>query len=229
MAEIIQINENTWRIEDGFVRFFLLEGEEQAMLIDSGVNCPNALELVKSLTDKPVMLLNTHGDGDHTSGTAAFEEIHMHASDYKNCNMATKYPQTKLIEIMDGQVIDLGNRKLKMIHIPGHTAGSLAILDCKNRALFAGDSVQMGHIFMFGPNREPDKYEASLDKLIGLVNEYDVIYASHDEYKLAANYASLVKEAWKKVRNEEASYEMIDLFGNKVKSYTLECCGFYLF
>lgn len=143
--------------------------------------------------------------------------------------MATKYPQTKLIEIMDGQVIDLGNRALKMIHIPGHTSGSLAILDCKNRALFAGDSVQMGHIFMFGPNREPDKYEASLDKLIALVNEYDVIYASHDEYKLAANYASLVKEAWKKVRNEEASYEIIDLFGNKVKSYTLECCGFYLF
>ena len=50
MAEIIQIDGNTWRIEDGFVRFFLLVGEEKAALIDSGVNCPNASDIAKKLT-----------------------------------------------------------------------------------------------------------------------------------------------------------------------------------
>ena len=45
MAEFIQINENTWRLEDGFVRCFLLEGSEKAVLIDSGMNCSNAAEL----------------------------------------------------------------------------------------------------------------------------------------------------------------------------------------
>jgi hypothetical protein len=34
-----------------------------AVMIDSGANCPNALELAKELTNKPVMLINTHGDG----------------------------------------------------------------------------------------------------------------------------------------------------------------------
>ena len=33
MADIIQINENTWRLEDGFVRFFLLEGKDKAIMI----------------------------------------------------------------------------------------------------------------------------------------------------------------------------------------------------
>ena len=55
MADIIQIDENTWRFEDGFVRFFLLAGEEKAVMIDSGVNCPNAADLAKELTDKPVI------------------------------------------------------------------------------------------------------------------------------------------------------------------------------
>ena len=41
-CEIIPMNENTWRIEDGGVRFFLLAGEEKALLIDSGMNLKNA-------------------------------------------------------------------------------------------------------------------------------------------------------------------------------------------
>ncbi len=228
MAEIIKTRENTWSFEDGFVRFFLLAGDEKAVLIDSGMNCPDALELAKGLTDKPVMLLNTHGDGDHTSGTAAFTEIFIHPDDYVKCDVCKRYPGTALRGIKDGEVIDLGNRPLKIIHIPGHTAGSVAILDVNNRVLIAGDSVQKGHIYMFGDKREPDKYEASLDKLIAIKDEYDTIYASHDERELPADHVEKVKAAWQKVRAGEVSYEMVDLFGNKVKSYTTDDCGFYM-
>lgn len=105
------------------------------------------------------MLLNTHGDGDHTSGTAGFSEIYIHALDYLKCEIGTRFPKTALAEIKDGDVIDLGDRSLKIIHIPGHTSGSVAILDVKKRVLFAGDSVQKGHIYMFGSKREPDKFD----------------------------------------------------------------------
>ncbi len=60
--QIIQINSNTWRIEDGGVRFFLLTGTEKALLIDSGMMVNNAKEIAESLTDLPVSLLNTHAD-----------------------------------------------------------------------------------------------------------------------------------------------------------------------
>lgn len=227
MAEIIRIDENTWRFEDGFVRFFLLEGDKRAALIDSGANCPNAAELAKTLTDKPLLLINTHGDGDHTSGTGAFTEIHMHRADYENCEIGKRYPGTALADISDGDVIELGNRPLRMIHIPGHTSGSVAILDVNKRALYAGDSVQKGHIFMFGNKREPDSFEKSLDKLIALKEGYDCIYASHDEPVLPGDYADKVRLAWIKVRNGELPYEMKDMFGNTIKSYTDDACGFY--
>lgn len=226
--DIIQIDSKTWRFEDGFVRFFLLEGDERAVLIDSGVDCPNAADLAKELTEKSVILLNTHGDGDHTSGTLGFKEICIHHLDYDNCDMKIRYPGVSPVEINDGDVIDLGNRPLRIIHIPGHTKGSVAILDIKNRVLFAGDSVQKGHIYMFGSKREPEKYAASLDKLIALKDEYDLIFASHDEYSLPGDYAERVKASWNKVMNGEVKYEMIDLMGNKVKSYTSDVCGFFM-
>ncbi len=228
MAEIIKIDSHTWRFEDGFVRFFLLEGENKAMMIDSGVNCPNAIELAKTVTNKPIMLLNTHGDGDHTSGTGGFTEIHMHIKDYINCGVNTGYPNTSLAEVKDGDIIELGNRPLRIIHIPGHTQGSIAILDVNYRVLFAGDSVQKGHIYMFGNKRCPEEYEESLDKLIDLKDEYDHIYASHDEYVVSNDYAEKVKNVWKLVQNNEIAFETVDLFGNKVKSYTTDVCGFYI-
>lgn len=228
MAEIIKIDSGTWRIEDGFVRFFLLEGADKAVMIDSGMNCPDAAEIAKSLTDKPVMLLNTHGDGDHTSGTAGFSQIYMHALDYTNCGVSARYPETSLVEVNDSDLIELGDRTLKIIHIPGHTKGSIAILDVKNRVLYAGDSVQKGHIYMFGDKRQPEKYVESLEKLIAMGDEYDFVYASHDECILPGDYAKKVKAAWQQVVNGEIDFELIELFGQKVKSYTAEFCGFFV-
>ena len=228
MAEVFQIDSNTWRFEDGFVRFFLLVGEDKAVMIDSGVNCPDAIKLAKEITDKPVILLNTHGDGDHTSGTAAFSKIYMHSLDYSCCEVDKRYPGTALEAVNDGDVIELGNRPLEIIHIPGHTKGSIAILDVKKRVLYAGDSVQKGHIYMFGDKREPQKYGQSLDKLIAIKERYDCIFASHDEYLVPGDYAKKVKEAWLMVQNGEVPFEEIDMFGNKVKSYTTENCGFFM-
>ena len=228
MTEIIQMDAHTWRFEDGFVRFFLLEGEDRAAMIDSGVNSPDALDIARTLTDKTIILLNTHGDGDHTSGTNSFAEIHMHALDYINCEVCSRYPNTSLAEIHDGEVIELGNRPLRAIHIPGHTKGSLAFLDMKERALFAGDSVQKGHIYMFGAKRDVENYESSLEKLMEMNDKYDKIYASHDEFCLPKDYVEKVKAAWLLVRSGSLPYEMIDLFSKRIKSYTTEACGFYL-
>ena len=50
---------DTWRIDDGGVRFFLLCGTERALLVDSGMTVTNAKEIAQSLTSLPVSLLNS--------------------------------------------------------------------------------------------------------------------------------------------------------------------------
>ena len=74
MAETIKINENTYRIEDGHVRFYLFIGNKKAALIDTGMNVPDARSIAEGLTDLPLILINTHADPEHISGNAAFEK-----------------------------------------------------------------------------------------------------------------------------------------------------------
>lgn len=228
MPDIFKMDDATYRIENEFVRFFLVVGNEKAALIDSGFNCVDAKSIAASLTDKPVILINTHGDGDHTSGTGAFNEIYMTEEDFYGCGVAERFPEVKLCKIGDGEEFDLGGRTLRIITIPGHTDGSVAILDVENRRLFSGDSVQNGDIFMFGEKRNPEQFEASLNKLIAIRSEYDSIVASHSEPVLAADYAEKVLESWLEVRNSGKEYPVIDMHGSKVHSCKGAHCGFFL-
>ena len=82
--QIIQINHNSWRIEDSGVRFFVLTGQDRALLIDSGRNVHTARDIAATLTNLPIMLLNTHADGDHVGSNAQFESFYMHPDEEPN-------------------------------------------------------------------------------------------------------------------------------------------------
>ena len=102
---IIQMNENTWRIEDGGVRFFLLTGTEKALLIDSGMMIQNAKEIAESLTDLPIELLNTHADRDHICSNEEFASFYMHPAEEPLYRRSGK-PGT-IIPVQEGDTIDL--------------------------------------------------------------------------------------------------------------------------
>ena len=175
---VIQIDEHTWRIEDQIVRFFLLEGTEKALMIDSGITTVHAKAIAETLTTKPIELLNTHGDMDHVAGNGDFDWFYMHPSEASNYyNEQGRHG--RFVGVEEGDVLDLGNRPLEIIHLPGHTPGSIAVLDKQNRALFSGDPVQDGSIFMFGLQREFHAYLYSLKKLEQRQGDFDRIYPSH--------------------------------------------------
>ena len=60
---------------------YLVEGKDRAALIDSGIGVGDLKSYVKTLTDKPVIVLLTHGHVDHASGSAQFEEVYMNQKD----------------------------------------------------------------------------------------------------------------------------------------------------
>ena len=59
--KVIQIDDSTWAIDEGMVKCYLLAGSERALLIDTGNGAGDLRKLVSSLTDRPVMLVNTAG------------------------------------------------------------------------------------------------------------------------------------------------------------------------
>ncbi|MBO9534126.1 MAG: MBL fold metallo-hydrolase [Solirubrobacteraceae bacterium] len=70
-----------WRIaEPGHVASFLVEGDRRAALIDTGMGIHPIRPVVSSLTDRPVVVVNTHHHFDHVGGNAEFDEIVIHAA-----------------------------------------------------------------------------------------------------------------------------------------------------
>ena len=197
--KMIQIDADTYRLEDDFVRCFLLIGKERALWLDSGAGRLDLPAIAAEYTSLPLMLLNTHGDGDHTANNGAFAQYYVHQADYEGTGMRDRFPESTCSFIQDRDVIDLGGRPLEIIAIPGHTRGSVAVLDRTKRRLYSGDTVQNGNIFLFGKHRAPQLFASALDKLAARKDDYDEIAASHGEPILEAGYAEKVARRWKQV------------------------------
>lgn len=189
MDNIKKISEHFWIIEENGVRSFLFEGDERAMLVDTGFGTLQLREMVTGLTDLPVFVVNTHTDKDHTGCNKDFETVYMHPGEmehYKNslpegCRMENICP------LWEGDIVDLGRWKFEVILTPGHTPGSIMLLEREKRMLVSGDTIQNGDIFMFGAGRNMQAFQSSLDKMIGMSDAFDSIWPSHGSYPLTAD------------------------------------------
>lgn len=74
-----KIDDTTWVINfmNGTENMYLLEGEEKALLLDTGYGVGNLREYVERLTEKPVIVANTHYHPDHSAGNGEFEQVYL--------------------------------------------------------------------------------------------------------------------------------------------------------
>lgn len=219
-CQIIPMNGDTWRIEDGGVRFFLLAGTEKALLIDSGMNVDNAREIAAGLTALPVSLLNTHADRDHIGSNEQFEVFYMHPAEEPVYRRSGK--PGNILPVQDGDVLDLGGRALRIIHLPGHTPGSIAVLDTQNRALISGDPIQThGRIFMFGEHRSMPDYIVSLKRLEALSDQFDEIWPAHADIPVSPQVIRQLREGAQAVLEGAVREAPESLFGHDITAYDL--------
>ena len=201
--EAVKIAEGAYRIEDNGVRCLLFVGDTHALLVDTGFGQAGSLKaVVESITDKPITLIVSHADGDHIGGNAEFGVAHMHPSEMAHyCHAATHIQSSnqnaQIAPLWEGSVIDIGGRKLEVILIPGHTPGSIALLDRENRFIVTGDSVSSA-VFMFGDFRDFHSYIFSMEKLSAMKGAFDEIYPSHGPFPLPADTVDKALVAAKK-------------------------------
>ena len=117
--------------------------------------------------------------------------------------------------------LDLGGRKLRIIHLPGHTPGSIAVLDIQNRVLISGDPVQEhGRIFMFGAHRNIHDYIRSLEKL-NAMDDFDALWPSHADLPIKPEVIGSLLDGAKKVVWGEITGTIAEFHGMKFKVYDL--------
>lgn len=192
-----ELDESTWLIEEysetTSVYMYLLAGEQGAVLIDTGFGSIPLDAICKKLTSKPVMVVLTHGHVDHIGGTGLFEKVLLHPADRKLYRLHSEvgmrsiftkedlHPVKTEVEDLDtGKIIRLGGRTLRIIETPGHSVGSVCLLDVERRWLYTGDSCCKAHVLLqMEYSADLKTYKRSLETLIALESQYSITWPGH--------------------------------------------------
>jgi len=86
-------------------------------------------------------------------------------------------PAAPTHSVRGGDEIDLGDRRLSIIDLPGHTPGSIGLIDHEERALLAGDAVYDGGLIDTLPESDVEEYLVTMERLRTL--DVDAVYPGH--------------------------------------------------
>lgn len=178
-TSIHKISSGVYGIEQGMVRCFLILGNTRAILLDTGAEPCDMMALIRTVTKLPVLVLHTHGDGDHTANDGQFTDIYAHPKEFPIIRQFRPELKAHLHPITGSSAFDLGERILQVVETPGHTPGSISLLDRRRRILFSGDTVSYGPVFLFGAHRDVSTYRKTLTMLMDL-GGFDTVYPCHN-------------------------------------------------
>lgn len=132
----------------------ICEETREAALIDAGGNYEKTAALLKENNAKLKYILHTHGHFDHIQGDWELQKnFDVKTFIHKNDEPLVKSLKQQLMVfgmksaespkidgfLEDGQIIEVGSLKLKVIHTPGHTQGGVCFLT--DKILFSGDTL----------------------------------------------------------------------------------------
>lgn len=84
---------------------------------------------------------------------------------------------TRLID--EGDVIDLGDRAFEVLHLPGHSSGSIGLWEPATGTLFSGDAIYDGPLLDNLPGSDVEQYRATMHRLLDLPVE--IVHGGHDD------------------------------------------------
>lgn len=205
MSNTVELLPGIWNLtpsEDSAA--FLVLGNTQALLIDTSFGRVSLPPLIEGITNLPVTLVNTHGHGDHVGGNKEFPKFYLHPFDIPIMNGNNS--NAKSVE--EGDSFDLGNKSLKVIHIPGHSPGSIALLCMEDRVIFTGDMLANRPIYFVPNESDGEQYIQSMEKLEKLSPLFDTVICSHGQSLMSPKIIGQYKAAMRAFLNNKLPYSV---------------------
>jgi glyoxylase-like metal-dependent hydrolase (beta-lactamase superfamily II) len=222
---------------------YLIIGDNEAILFDSGTGenkGQSISNIVDSLTKVPITLLLSHFHFDHIGNTDEFNNIGIpeipllnnRLSDDGFINLSKDMVLTNdtvMLKISKqlplGKEIDLGNRRIRILHTPGHSNESISIIDSESKYIFTGDLIYNG-LLLF------DDCHASLQSINHLLTNSDAnyrLFGAHGKPEVSYARMPQIQKAIKRYLREDYSADSvhsIDFFGTSKKVYQIENVSF---
>eukprot|EP00741_Cyanophora_paradoxa_P020693 tig00021290_g19973.t1 len=146
---------------------------------------------------RPLLCVCTHIHFDHSGGLADFDEVAVHSDEAEALSAADQVRTVtwmaddqfaappspgfrassyrvrpvkpeRIRVLREGDTLDLGDRQLDVLSTPGHSPGSVCLLDRRAGLLFSGDTLYDGGLIDWLPGSDVGAYRASLSRLRSL-------------------------------------------------------------
>lgn len=238
--EVYRVAEGTWALyEPGQwqeVISWLIEGEDAALLFDTGLGIGDPAPLVAALTDRPVTVLNSHTHMDHIGANGRFERIAGTDGPFAVANRdgadheatvaflfsegavwqalpsgydrrEARIPAFEVDRLVaDGERIDLGGRVLEVLFTPGHSPDSLSLLDAGRRILFVGDTFYPAPLYAHLEGSDFAAYRASAERLAAHAQDVDLVATGHNEPVAGGAILAEMHRAFEAVADGSAAF-----------------------
>ena len=206
---------------------YLLNGSERSLLIDTGLGICNISEKVKALTDLPVTAVATHIHWDHIGGHKYYPDCYAHQAELNwlsgefpldivtirkmvidRCDLPDGYDVgsyeffqgTPTRVLHGGDLIDIGDRIIEVLHTPGHSPGHLCFWEKARGYLFTGDLVYKDTLFAYYPSTDPAAYLDSLEKVASLPVKQ--VFPAHHSLDIQPEILLRMRDAFRQLKAE---------------------------
>lgn len=180
---------------------WLIKGRDNAILIDSAAPTEGVRAFAERVAKLPVMLVLSHAHPDHIYRLKEFDEFWIHPADEGLLRGQYGFPAyediPETIHYLDeGDVLDIGNgHKLEVYHVPGHTDGSILLLDPMTKSLFSSDTIARRLLYGLGEWIPLDRFIQDLRRIKAL--DFDFIYSCHDRPAISKKFIDYMIESLK--------------------------------
>lgn len=164
-----KINDHIYQIKDPMgVLTTLIIGKQKCLLIDTAYGIGDLKSHLQTLTNLPIVVVNSHGHMDHTGGNYQFSQVFISKKDIYLCTLHNSHlwreanikvakennlldnsfdekkylneNEGNLCEFSENQIFDLGSVHIKVINMEGHTTGSVGFLIEEDKILVTSDA-----------------------------------------------------------------------------------------
>ncbi len=221
---------------------FLITGDDFALMFDTGLGIGDIRGVVDQLTDQDIVVLNSHTHYDHIGGNHQFETIYGMDTEFTR-SRSSGLPHERVAEfvsegwiwkplpggfvrdeyhshpfaiskiVAEGDIIDVGGRKLEILETPGHAPDSICLIDRENRILFTGDTFYLAPLYTHVDGSDFEDYARSAARLAGLAGEIDIAITSHNVPIVDGSYMLALGLAFEQIKAGSVEFVVTD--GNR--------------
>lgn len=182
-----------------------VRGRDRDLLLDSGLGHFSLRKHVGLVSERALTAVASHTHFDHIGCHHEFEDRAVHraeapilADPANEKTLAERYATDEMFDRLpegwdagayrippapagrlldDGDGVDLGDRRFRVVHTPGHSPGGIGLFEEKTGVFLSGDIVYDGPLIDDAYHSDREAYAATMERLRGL--PVSVVHGGH--------------------------------------------------